>query len=180
MTDPRLETFIAEVKKVHDYLHMEFAKLQTGRASALLVEGIEVEAYGQTQPLKAVAGITIEDARTIKVQPWDKGVYGDVETALTKADLGTAPQGDGSVLRIILPPMTEETRKTIAKRVHELAEESKISVRHLRHEAKSEIEKETDEDVRDTLLGELDKENDKANKEIEESMKKKEEEVMTV
>ena len=172
--------FDSERSKILDFLHAEYAKLQTGRANTLMVENTPVEAYGQTQPLKAVAGITIEDARTILVQPWDKGVLADVEKALLQLDLGTAPTNDGSHIRIVLPPMTEERRKMLAKTVHELAEDARISVRNHRHDAKTEIEKEADEDVKFTALDELQKHVDDANKKIDDSMKKKEEEVMTL
>ena len=180
MSEVDIDTFKTETLKVLDFLHSEYAKLQTGRASAALVEHVEVEAYGQKQALQTVAGITIEDARTIMVQPWDKGILQDVEQALQKADLGTSPVNDGVVIRINLPQMTEDRRTELTKLVNQLAEEAKISVRNARHEAKENIEKETDEDVRTTQLEILQKEVDSINENIEETAKNKEEEVMTV
>ena len=180
MAQADIDSFKVEAKKAVEYLHAEFAKLQTGRAQASLVEQIDVEAYGGKQPLQTVAGITIEDARTIVVQPWDKGVLQDVDKALQQADLGTSPVNDGVVLRINLPPMTEERRAQLAKHVGELAEEARISVRHHRQEAQEKIRKEADEDDRELQLKHLQQAVDVANEEIETAAKKKEEEVMTV
>jgi ribosome recycling factor len=173
-------TFETETKKILDFLHGEFAKLQTGRANAVMIESAQVEAYGQMQPLKTVAGITIEDARTLLVQPWDRGILSNVEKALIQLDLGTTPSNDGVHLRIILPPMTEERRKSLVKTVHTLAEEARISVRNHRHEAKAIIDKEADEDVKFTGLEDLQKKVDEANAHIDASMKKKEDEVMKI
>lgn len=176
-----IAVFEAEAEKVLDYLHKEFSKLQTGRANASLIEHVEVEAYGQKQPLKAVAGITIEDAKTILVQPWDKSIFQDVDKALQEAELGTSPSNDGVVIRIVLPPMTEERREQMKKIVHQLAEEARISIRQQRQTLHSRIkEEEKDEDVRETLLEKLENAVKSANEIIEDSMKKKEEEVMTV
>jgi len=180
MAQADVDTFRTEAKKAVDFLHAEFAKLQTGRAQASLVAHIEVEAYGGKQTLQTVAGITIGDARTIVIQPWDKGIMHQIEQALQKADLGTSPVNDGVVLRINLPPMTEERRQQLAKHVGELAEEAKISIRHHRQEAQGKIRKETDEDDRELQLKHLQQTVDAVNEEIEKTAKQKEEEVMTV
>ena len=180
MPDPRIDLFKIEIEKVVSYLHTEFAKLQTGRANASLIEHIEVNAYGQRQQLKAVAGISIQNARTIVVQPWDKSIIGDVEKALTEANLGISPVNDGSVVRINLPPMTEERREGLKKIVHKLAEEARISIRQQRDKVREDIKEEKDEDVRYTLLEVLDKAAKEGNGKIDESLKAKEKEVMTV
>ena len=179
--DARIQQLTQEVEKVLQYLHNEFAKLQTGRANAALVEGVVVEAYGQNQPLKALAGISVQDAKTIVVQPWDKSTMQAIETALTQAELGTSPVNDGTVIRLNLPPMTEERRTRLTKVVHQLAEEARISVRQQRQSVHDKIkDEEKDEDVRYTLLEELEKAVKSANEKIEETKKQKEEEVMTV
>lgn len=177
-----LQTLQSGLQKTIAHLKEEFSRLQTGRASAALVEHVLVDAYGQTQPLKAVAGISVADARTITVQPWDKGVLSDVETALVKADLGAMPVNEGSLIRIVLPPMTEERRKDLVKVVKQLAEEAKISVRQQRQEVHSSVKKDEErtEDEHRDFENDVQKEVDKANKEIEEMASKKEEEVMTV
>lgn len=178
--DSRIDEFSKSLEKVLAHLHSEYAKLQTGRANAALVEGIEVDAYGQLQQLKSVAGVSVPDGKTIVIQPWDASILGSVETAITKADLGTAPVNDGSVIRINLPPMTEERRTQLKKVVAQLAEEARISVRQQRDKLRENIKEEKDEDVRYTLLEQLDKASEKGNGDIEAAMKAKEEEVMTV
>ena len=179
--DARIASFHQQVEKVLEHLHGEYAKLQTGRANAALVDHVLVDAYGQKQELRAVAGISIDDSRTIVIQPWDKGVMQQVETALTELDLGTSPVNDGSVIRVNLPPMTEERRIEMTKIVHQLAEEARISIRQQRQTVHDSIkEEEKDEDVRYTLLEELDKAVKEGNDKVEETKKKKEEEVMTV
>ncbi len=180
--DPQLSALQAGLQKTIDHLKSECAKLQTGRASPALVENVSVEAYGQMQPLKAVAGVAIQDAKTIVVQPWDKSIIGSVEKALIKADLGTMPTNEGSQIRIVLPPMTEERRKNLVKIVKELAEEAKIAARQHRQEFHTNLKKVTgrSEDEHRTFEEAVQKAVDGANREIEELAKKKEEEVMKI
>ena len=179
--DPRLTAFTAETQKILDFLHAEFSRLQTGRASAALVDHVSVEAYGVKQPLKAVAGVTIQDARSIVIQPWDKANLGALEKALKQANLGAMPVNDGSVVRLNLPPMTEERRKELTKIVQQLSEEARVSLRQQRQTVHDSIkESEKAEDVRYTLLEALDKAVKDANDRIEDSRKKKEQEIMTV
>lgn len=179
--DPRIAQFQQEVEKVLQFLHAEFAKLQTGRASAALVEGVIIDAYDQRQPLKAVAGIGIQDARTITVQPWDRSIMANVEKALQNADLGSNPVNDGTMIRITLPPMTQERRTQLTKVVQTLSEEGRITVRQKRQDLQDRIKtEEKDEDAKFTLLEQLQKEVESVNKQIDEIREKKEEEVMTV
>lgn len=180
-SDPRIASFSKEVEKILHHLHTEFGKLQTGRANASLVEHVLVEAYGQKQELRAVAGVSIPDARSIVIQPWDRSILGAVETALSMLDLGTSPVNDGHLIRINLPPMTEDRRKEMTKVVHKLAEEARISIRQQRQAIHDRIKTdEKDEDVRYSLLDELEKGVKSGNEKVEESMKKKVNEVMTV
>ncbi len=180
MQDPRLASFHTAADKVFQHLQTEFSKLQTGRANAALVELIDVEAYGQRQQLRAVAGVTVSDARTIVVQPWDRSILQSVEKALQQANLGTSPVNDGVVLRLILPPMTQERRAQLSKVVNQLAEEARISVRKARQEAHDALKPEKDEDVRETMMEELQKAVEVANAKIAEMAKKKEEEIMKI
>lgn len=181
MADARIDTFNQEGEKVLTFLHGEYAKLQTGRANAALVESVIVDAYGQKQPLKGVAGISVQDAKTIIIQPWDNSVMQNIEAALTAADMGASPVNDGTVIRISLPPMTEERRMQLKKIVHSLAEEARISIRQQRQQAHDKIkDEEKDEDLKFTLLDQLEKAVKVFNEKIEESKKAKDEEVMTV
>ena len=177
-----IDAFKNGLKKTVEHLKIEYAKLQTGRASASLVEGIMIDAYGHKQPLKAVSGISIQDARTIVIQPWDKGVMQQVEAAIRDADIGVNPVNDGVAIRINLPPMTEERRIQIVKIVKELAEEARISVRQQRQEFHSNSKRDEDrsEDEHRDFEAALQKEVDKTNKEMEEIAKGKEEDIMKV
>ncbi len=180
MNPPHITAFKTEADKVLTHLHAEYAKLQTGRAQSALVENVEVEAYGSRQPLKTVAGISVPEARTIMVQPWDRSIMQAVEKALTQADLGANPVNDGVAIRLNFPPMTEERRSQLTKVVGKLAEEARIAVRKHRQEAHDAIKQEKEEDVRETLLEQLQKAVDEMNARIADAAEKKENEVMTV
>jgi len=162
------------------YLHSEFSKLQTGRANAALVETIAVEAYGQRMEMKGVASISVQDARTILIQPWDKSVLGAVEKGIQTANIGVNPVNDGIVVRLNFPPMTEERRVQLTKIVSQLAEQSKISIRQERQKANDELKTLDDEDDKERAQKELQKLVDEANAKIEESAGIKEKEIMTV
>lgn len=180
MSHPSLSAFETGVKKALDHLHGEFSKLQTGRANAALVEGIGVEAYGQRMDLKGVASISVQDARSMVIQPWDKSVLTSIEKAIQIANIGVNPVNDGIVIRLNFPPMTEERRKQLTKVVSQLSEQAKISVRQERQKTNDIIKAIPDENEKDRLLKDLQKAVDEANKKIEDSAKKKEQEVMTV
>ncbi len=175
-----LSVFQAGVKKTLDHLHLEFSKLQTGRANASLVEHIGVDAYGQRMEMKAVASISVQDARSIVLQPWDKSVLGAVEKAIQLANIGVNPVNDGIVIRLNFPPMTEERRSQITKIVHQLAEAAKISVRQERQKINDATKEIADEDEKERVQKDLQKMVDDANKAIEDIAKKKEQDVMTV
>lgn len=180
MSDARISSFTQDAEKVLGHLHGEFAKLQTGRANASLVETIDVDAYGSKMQMKGVASISVQDARTIVIQPWDKSVLQAIEKAIQVSNIGVNPVNDGLLIRLSLPPMTEERRQQLVKLVHKLSEESRISLRQARQKALDLIKQEKDEDVKTTLEGQLQKEVDKYNEKIDTSRKAKEEEVMKV
>ena len=178
--DPRILSFQKEAEKVLQFLQGEFGKLQTGRANAAIVEHIDVDAYGQKSPLKAVAGISIADARTIVIQPWDPSILQAIEKAIQQSSIGLHPMNDGSLIRLNLPAMTEERRGELTKIVQKLAEEARISIRQHRQKSHDQLKGEKDETLRKTLLDYLQKEVDTANGKIEEVRKKKEEELMKI
>ncbi len=180
MPDQRIAVFSADAEKVLHFLQAEFGKLQTGRANASLVEHIDVDVYGQKMPIKAVAGISIQDARTIAIQPWDRGTLQPIEKAIQQSDIGVNPVNDGVLIRITLPPMTEERREQLKKLVHKLAEEARISVRQARQKAHDAIKVDPNENVREGLQHTLQKEVDRVNEKIDEVRGKKEEEIMKV
>jgi ribosome recycling factor len=180
MLHPTLQAFSDTTKKTIDHLHQEFGKLQTGRANASVIEHVSVEAYGQRMELKGVASISVQDARSIVIQPWDRSVLGAVEKSLQQANLGTMPVNDGIAIRLNFPPMTEERRIQIKKVVSQLSEQAKIKVRQDRQVTNDEIKTIPEEDEKERLQKELQRLVDEANKKIDESAKKKEAEVMTV
>ncbi|MFA6039062.1 MAG: ribosome recycling factor [Candidatus Peribacteraceae bacterium] len=180
MADQRIASFHAEADKVLQHLKMEFSKLQTGRANAALVEHVEVDAYGVKQPLKSVAGITVQDARTIMIQPWDRSVLASVEKALRQVDTGSSPVNDGVVIRLTLPPMTEERRTNLKKIVNTLAEDARIVLRKHRQAVHDLLKTEKDEDVKETQLEALQHAVDDANAKIADAAKKKEDELMKI
>lgn len=179
MQDSRIATFRADAERVLTTLKAEFSKLQTGRANPGLVEHILIDAYGQKQDLRSLAGISV-DQRSIVVSPWDRSILAAVEKAIVQADLGASPVNDGVVIRITLPPMTEERRRHLQKVVSQLAEEARVAIRKHRQVAHDAIKPEKDEDVKETLNQELQKAVDEINGKIGELAKKKEEEVMKV
>jgi ribosome recycling factor len=183
------DSIINEVKvKMEDalkYLHNEYAKLQTGRANPALVENLMVESFGTKMPLKGVASISIPESNQIAIQPWNRDQLINIEKAIVSANLGLNPQNNGSLIRITLPPLTEDRRKELVKLVHKYAEEARISLRNARHDALSRLkamekEKEIGENELATREKELQGVVDDFNKKIEEYAKKKEKEVMTI
>jgi ribosome recycling factor len=129
-------------------LEKEFAKLRTGRASASLVDGIEVDYYGTATPLNQLASVSVPDSRTLTIQPWDKGAFGSVEKAIQKSDLGLNPVNDGKIIRIGIPPLTEERRKELVKVAKKYTEDAKVAVRNVRRDMNESLKKmEKDKDI---------------------------------
>ncbi|HVW66125.1 MAG TPA: ribosome recycling factor [Candidatus Peribacteraceae bacterium] len=180
MADQRITSFHSDAEKAIHFLQGEYGKLQTGRANASLIEHIDVDAYGQKMNMKSVAGISIQDARTIVIQPWDRGVLASIEKAIQISNIGVNPVNDGTVIRLNLPAMTEERRMELKKLVHKLAEDARISIRQVRQKAQDSIKQEPNETLKNSLTAELQKEVDKANERIDEIRTHKEEEVMKI
>ncbi len=184
-TDGLLQQADTEFKKVLEHLKTEYSHLQIGRASASLVESVMVESYGSKQPLKNLANISVPDAKTVQIQPWDKGLLKAIETGIQMAQLNLTPSNDGIVIRINIPPLTEERRRDLTKVVGKLAEEAKISVRHHRQASMDKLKsmekgKEITEDELKGAEKRLQEKVDSANKDIEMLAKNKEKDVMTV
>lgn len=172
-------------KKVVEHFKTEIAVLKTGRANPSMLDNIRVEAYGALTPLNQVASISVSDARSLAIQPWDKSVLKDIEKAISESDLRINPVNDGERIRLNLPPMTEENRKETVKVLNNKAEEAKIAIRLQRDEVKemileAEKNKEFGEDEKFSLLEELDKTVAKYNEEIKQLADTKETEIMTV
>jgi len=185
LVEPIIRILDENIKKAVDHLHDDYSSLQVGRASAALVERVMVDSYGTTQPLKAVASITVPDAKTIQIQPWDRGMLQAIEKGIQLAEIGLNPQNDGIVVRLNVPPLTEERRRELTKIVSKMAEEAKIGVRNVRHESMEQVKKaqkanEITEDQQKHAEKEIQQKVDKANAEIEGAARAKEADVMKV
>ncbi len=122
-------------------LEGEFAKLRTGRASTSLVEDISVDYYGTPTPIMQLASVSIPDSRTITIQPWDRNAFSDIEKGIMRSDLGLNPVNDGKVIRISIPPLTEERRKELVKIAKKYTEEAKVALRNVRRDLNDALKK---------------------------------------
>lgn len=171
--------------KAVSHLKDEFSRLQVGRASPALVEEVRVDAYGSLQPLKSVASVSVPDAKTIQIQPWDRGLLSAIDKGIQMANIGLTPNNDGVVIRINIPPLTEERRRELVKVVGRYSEEAKIGVRNVRQDTNNTLNtmKKNSEITEDELHGatkELQVHVDHSNKEIDDMAKRKEQDIMTV
>lgn len=173
------------MKKKVEHLDKELTKVRTGRASISIVDGIRVNYYGTPTPLNQVASVSTPDARTIVISPFEKKVLGDIEKAIQIADIGIQPNNDGNVIRLPIPPLSEERRKEIAKNVHKVGEECKVSIRKVRQDLntkikKSEKDKEFAEDESLRLQKEVQTLTDNYIKLIDQRVEKKSKEILTL
>lgn len=173
------------MEKTLESLGREFSKLRTGRASASLVENIKVEYYGNFTPLNQVASVAVPDSRTITIQPWDKSGFAAIDKAIQKSDLGINPVNDGKIIRIVIPPLTEERRKELVKLAKKYGEDAKVALRNIRREAndalkKAEKDKTITEDEHHKASEEIQKLTDSYVAKIDERCAAKEKEVMEI
>jgi ribosome recycling factor len=173
------------MKKAIEVLKKEFASIRTGRASLALLDDIKVEYYGTPTPLNQVATLNIPDPKQISIQPWDQKAIQDIEKAILKSDLGLTPMNDGKIIRISIPPLTEERRKDLVKVVKKKGEEGKVAIRNIRRDAndslkKFEKDKEISEDELKKSLDEVQKMTDGYIKKVDETVEHKEQEIMEV
>jgi ribosome recycling factor len=125
-----------------DAMERDFGGIRTGRASTALVERLTVDYYGTQTPLNQLAGISVPETHQIVIQPWDRGVLGAIEKAIIKSDIGIVPNVDGTVVRLNIPPLTEERRRDLVKVVHKRMEEARIEIRNLRRDAADHLKRE--------------------------------------
>lgn len=131
-----------QMKKAISHLESELSKIRAGKANPVILDGINVDYYGAATPLSQVANITVADARTLSIQPWEKQMLAPIEKAIIASNIGLNPQNDGNFIRLFLPPLTEERRKELVKRVNGEGEQAKVSIRSIRREALEQIKKE--------------------------------------
>ena len=162
-------------------LDKKFTNVRAGRANPNMLDGIMVEYYGVPTPLKQIANITIPEARQLSIKPYDRSALASIEKAIFEANLGVTPNNNGEVVFIVIPPLTEDRRKELVKQVKALAEEGKIALRNIRQDANNELKRlelpEDEEKLGNEKVQEL---INKFNKEIDEKLKEKENELMTI
>ncbi len=163
----------------------EFKGVRTGRASAGLVEPLRVEYYGAPTPLKALASITIPEPRLIMIKPFDPTAAEAIQKAIQKSDLGLTPQSDGKIIRLVVPPLSEERRKQMSKMVKELGEKAKVSIRNIRRDSngvadREEKDKEISEDDKKGIREEIDRLTKESEGKVQDLVDKKTKEVMEV
>ena len=166
-------------------MERDFQGIRTGRASTALVERILVDYYGTSTPLNQLAGISVPESHLIVIQPWDRAVLGAIEKAIQKSDIGLVPNVDGTVVRLNIPPLTEERRRDLVKSVHKRMEEARVEVRNLRRDAADDLKKEERDgsvgaDEAHRQLDQLQKTTDRWIGEVDRLGEAKEQEVMEV
>lgn len=167
-----------------DYLNETFSRIRAGRANPHILDSVRVEYWGSIVPLSNAATITLPDAKTILVQPWEKSMLKVVEKAIQDSDVGITPENNGEVIRLGIPPLTEERRKQLVRQTKQEAEEAKISIRNARREGIDEVKKAVKdglpEDIGRDGENELQKLHDKYIKKVDDSFAEKEKEILTV
>ena len=149
------EEFEGKMKKTVELLGVSFASVRAGRANAAVLDQIQVDYYGTPTPIQQIATISTPDPRSLLIQPWDGSTLKSIEKAILASDLGINPNNDGSVIRLVFPPMTSERRSELAKEVHKMAEDGKIALRNIRRDAMDKLKAQkkngeiTEDDVKD-------------------------------
>ena len=172
------------MNKAIAHLEAELLKVRAGRANPLMFDGLTVDYYGTPTPISQVGNITVADARTLTIQPWEKNMLQPIERSIIAANLGVTPQNDGVIIRIFLPPLTEERRKEIVKKVHGEGEHSRVAIRNIRRDAIEHIKKLQKQGVSEDLCGDAEAEvQEMTNKFIalvEKHLATKEKEIMSI
>ena len=183
MKEEILSELRQKMSKAVDAIKKDFLKIRTGRASTALLDGIKVDCYDTQMPIDQVATISAPESRLITIQPWDQTLMGNVEKSILKSELGLTPMNDGKIIRISIPPLTEERRKELAKLARKMAEENKISIRNFRREANEMLkelkaEKEISEDELYRSQDDVQKITDEFIKKVDETTAQKEQEII--
>ena len=186
MTD--VKTYLAPAEEKMElavaYLDDSLSHIRAGKASSKLIDGIRVEYYGSLVPVSNVANVSVPDARTIAITPWEKSMFKEVEKAIINSELGITPENNGEVIRLAIPPLTEERRKALVKQSKAEAEQAKVSVRNARRDAidglKKAVKQGMPEDVEKDAENQVQKIHDKYLKQIDDIFAAKEKEILTV
>jgi len=168
-----------------DLLSREFSGVRTGRANTALLDGVRVEAYGVLTPIAQMTSTSVPDPKTLVIQPWDTSQMAAIEKAILKSDLGLTPSNDGKVIRLVMPTLTEERRKQLAKTVGKLAEEARVAVRNVRRDANDRIkalarDKKVAQDEERRTHDQIQKLTDRFVAQVDELTRKKEQEILAI
>ena len=170
-----------KLDKTIENLGKKFATVRAGRANPSSLDGVMVDYYGTMTPLKQLATVSVPEARQLLIKPFDKGALANIEKAILTSNLGYTPGNDGETIRIVIPELTEERRKELAKQVKAIAEDAKVSVRNIRHEGLEDVKKlELPEDEEKGLEKDIQDLVNEYNKKIDDQLKEKEQELLTV
>lgn len=182
MAYPIIETTQEKMDKQVALFKEDLNTVRTGMANAAMLNGIEADYYGSPSPINQIAGIKVEEGRTLVIKPYDPSSLKEIEKAINKANLGIAPQNDGNVIRLAVPQLTGEVRKEMTKKVSRLAEDAKIQIRNIRRDAMSVVKKDktVDEDTQKDMEEEVQKLTDRYVEQIADLADKKNKEVLTV
>jgi len=183
-----IESIIADaddhMNKAINHLEAELTKIRAGKANPQMLDGIQVDYYGSPMPINQVANISVMDARTLSIQPWEKNMLQPIERAIIAANIGINPQNDGSLIRLFLPPLTEERRKELVKRCHSEGEHSKVAIRNIRRDAIEHIKRlqknGLSEDAAKDAEADVQQVTDKYTAAVEKHLASKEKEIMSV
>jgi len=186
--DERIKPIIANATEDMEgaimFLDDALAHIRAGKASARIIDSVRVDYYGTMSPISNVANVTVPDAKTIQIQPWEKNMLTPIERALQNSEIGITPMNNGEVIRLCFPPVTEERRRALVKQANAAGEEAKVSVRNARRDAidkmKKEVKNGLPEDVEKDGENEAQKLHDTYIKKIEELLSAKEKEIMTI
>ena len=181
MNSEFINEFETKMKGALANLEQRFTTVRAGRANPSSLDGVMVDYYGSMTPLKSLATISVPEATQLLIKPFDKGCLGNIEKAIIAANLGFNPSNDGETIRIVIPALTEERRRELTKQVKAMAEDAKVSIRNIRHEANEKIEKmELPEDEEKGMMKDVQDLVNEYNKDIDNIYKDKEKELMTV
>ncbi len=180
----KLKEYNDKMQKSFDFLKDDLASIRAGRANPHVLDKIKVDYYGTPTPIQQVGNVSVPEARIIQIAPWDKTLIKDIEKAIMMSDLGITPSNDGTVIRLVIPELTEERRKQLAKDIRKKGEDAKVAVRNVRRDGNEHLKKlkgtEVSEDEINDLNEELQKITDKFIKDIDGAVEEKNKEIMTV
>ncbi len=183
-TDLLLSQAEQQMSKAIQHLEVELVKIRAGRANPNMVDGIVVDYYGSPTPIQQVGNISVTDARTLTIQPWEKNMLQPIERAIINSNIGVTPQNDGNLIRLFLPPLTEERRKELVKKVNAEGEHSKVAIRNIIRDLLEQIKKLQKEGLSEDAAKDTEKEvqtlTDNFIRQIDKHLESKEKEIMSI